>query len=151
MIVEYIISTQIQCLTFTLRRKYQLYILSYIIYSDGSSGAIPTRQIITQVRPLQQKVVTSVAAAASTGTQQQFIQQNIQSATGTQIRPATNVIRQQSGMYMYYVVCNSTYNQNQVFLDVCLLIQNSFFSYRDNLSFSREEKEILLNLWDAHS
>ena len=103
------------------------------------------------MRPLQQKVVTSVAAAASTGTQQQFIQQNIQSATGTQIRPATNVIRQQSGMYMYYVVCNSTYNQNQVFLDVCLLIQNSFFSYRDNLSFSREEKEILLNLWDAHS
>ena len=139
MIVVCNISTQIQCLTFTLRRKYQLYILSYIIYSDSSSGAIPTRQIITQVRPLQQKVVTSVAAAASTGTQQQYIQQNIQSATGTQIRPATTVIRQQSGMYMYYVVCNSTYDQYQVFLDICLSIQNSCFSYRDNLSFSKEE------------
>ena len=118
MIVVCIISTQIQCLTFTLRRKYQLYILSYIIYSDSSSGAIRTRQIITQGRPLQQKVVTSVAAAASSSTQQQFIQQNIQSATGTQIRPATTVIRQQSGMYMYYVDCNSTYDQYQVFLSI---------------------------------
>ena len=113
--------------------------------SDSSSGAIPTRQIITQVRPLQQKVVTSVAAAASTGTQQQFIQQNIQSATGTQTRPATTVIRQQSGMHMYYVVCNSTHNQYQVFLDICLSIQNSCYSYRDNLSFSnqRSRKEKL--------
>lgn len=65
--------------------------------TDSSSGAVPTRQIITQVRPLQHKVVTTALASNGT-TQQQFIQNNLQPGAA-QIRqaPTTTVVRHQTG------------------------------------------------------